>query len=84
VVVWGRRLPDGLAGRRVLLDPDGRTHRRYGATAEALYLIRPDGCVGLRAQPAAADVLARYLGRLSGRAADVPQPAAASPTGTSR
>ena len=85
VVVWGRRLPAGLAGRRVLLDPDGETHRRYGATAEALYLVRPDGYVGLRAQPAAADVLARYLGRLSGRAADdVPQPAAASPTGTSR
>jgi hypothetical protein len=69
----------------VLLDPDGETHRRYGATAEALYLVRPDGYVGLRAQPAAEDVLARYLGRLSGPAApDVPQPATASPTGTSR
>ncbi|SDY93126.1 2-polyprenyl-6-methoxyphenol hydroxylase [Geodermatophilus africanus] len=83
VVVWGRRLPAGLAGRRVLLDPDGETHRRYGATAEALYLVRPDGYVGLRAQPAAEDVPARYLERLSGRAAaDVPQPATASPTGT--
>ena len=83
VVVWGRELPAGPAGRRVLLDPDGATHRRYGATAEALYLVRPDGYVGLRAQPASEEVLVRYLSRVLDRVgADVRQPAPASPTGS--
>jgi hypothetical protein len=84
-VVWGPQLPAELAGRRVLLDPDGETHRRYGATAEALYLVRPDGYVGLRAQPASEEVLVRYLRRVFDRAgADVPQPESATPTGSSR
>ncbi|MGY1681104.1 FAD-dependent monooxygenase [Geodermatophilus sp. SYSU D01176] len=81
VVVWGRQSPAGLAGRQVLLDPDGATHRRYGATAEALYLVRPDGYVGLRAQPASEEVVLRYLGRVLDRVGgDVPQPAPPSPT----
>jgi hypothetical protein len=73
VVVWGRQLPTELAGRRVLLDPDGETHRRYGATAEALYLVRPDGHVGLRAQPASEEVLVRYLGRVFDRSVPAPR-----------
>jgi 2-polyprenyl-6-methoxyphenol hydroxylase-like FAD-dependent oxidoreductase len=36
----------------VLLDPQGKLHDAYGAGAECLYLIRPDGYVGYRAQPA--------------------------------
>jgi 2-polyprenyl-6-methoxyphenol hydroxylase-like FAD-dependent oxidoreductase len=85
VVVWGPQLPAELAGRRVLLDPDGETHRRYGATAEALYLVRPDGYVGLRAQPASEEVLVRYLRRVFDRVgAGVPQPAPTSPTGSPR
>jgi hypothetical protein len=84
VVVWGRRPPAGMAGRRVLLDPDGETHRRYGATAEALYLVRPDGYVGLRAQPAAADVLERYLGLVLDRVGGDSQHASTSPAGEAR
>jgi hypothetical protein len=85
VVVWGPQLPAELAGRRVLLDPEGETHRRYGATAEALYLVRPDGYVGLRAQPASEEVLLRYLGRVLDRAGgEVPRPAPTSPTGSPR
>ncbi len=84
VVVWGRRLPAELAGRRVLLDPDGETHRRYGASAEALYLVRPDGYVGLRAQPASEEVLVRYLGRVLARVGADLHPAAASPAGSAR
>jgi 2-polyprenyl-6-methoxyphenol hydroxylase-like FAD-dependent oxidoreductase len=85
VVVWGRQLPTELAGRRVLLDPDGETHRRYGATAEALYLVRPDGYVGLRAQPASEEVLLRYLRRVLDRVGgEVPRPAPTSPTGSPR
>ena len=68
-----------------LLDPDGRTHRRYGATAEALYLVRPDGHVGLRAQPASEEVLLRYLGRVFDRVgAGAPEPAPPSATRSSR
>ncbi|WP_448612255.1 FAD-dependent monooxygenase [Geodermatophilus sp. URMC 60] len=84
VVVRGRQSPTELAGRRVTLDPDGATHRRYGATAEALYLVRPDGHVGLRAQPASEEVLVRYLGRVLDRVGADVRPAPTSPTGSPR
>ena len=48
----------------VLLDGSGTLHRLFGARAEALYLVRPDGYVGLRGQPAKEDPLLVYLGRL--------------------
>ncbi|HRI71169.1 MAG TPA: FAD-dependent monooxygenase [Polyangium sp.] len=46
---------------QVLLDPDNAIHRRYGATKECLYLIRPDGHVGFRSQPADKVSLVAYL-----------------------
>lgn len=46
-----------------LLDPDGALHARYGAGAECLYLIRPDGYVGYRAQPIDVDRLRAELAR---------------------
>jgi 2-polyprenyl-6-methoxyphenol hydroxylase-like FAD-dependent oxidoreductase len=46
------------------LDPEGQLHARFGAGAECLYLVRPDGYVGFRAQPAAEDPLVRYLARV--------------------
>ena len=84
MVVWGPQLPAQLAGRRVLLDPDGGTHRRYGATAEALYLVRPDGYVGLRAQPAAEEVVVPYLERVLDRVGGDSRPASTSPAGSAR
>jgi hypothetical protein len=45
----------------VLLDPEGEIHQRYGARSECLYLIRPDGHVGYRGQPADGDKLLAYL-----------------------
>ena len=48
----------------VLQDGSGTLHRLYGARAEALYLVRPDGYVGLRGQPAEEEPLLEYLGRL--------------------
>ena len=50
----------------VLPDPTGDLHRRYGADAACLYLIRPDGYVGYRAQPPDAEKLRAYLCRVFG------------------
>ena len=55
--VWGW---DGI----VLVDPDHEVHKTYGAKAESLYLVRPDGYVGFRGQPVAAEPLVEYLDRL--------------------
>jgi 2-polyprenyl-6-methoxyphenol hydroxylase-like FAD-dependent oxidoreductase len=46
----------------VLLDAGGALHRAYGADGEVLFLIRPDGYIGFRCQPAAAGPLESYLG----------------------
>ena len=48
----------------VLLDTDGALHRRYGAGAECLYLVRPDGYVGFRSQPVDAGALVAHLDRI--------------------
>ncbi|MDP8953161.1 MAG: FAD-dependent monooxygenase [Actinomycetota bacterium] len=48
----------------VLLDPDHEAHKLYGANAESLYLVRPDGYIGFRSQPAEEEPLLRYLNDL--------------------
>jgi 2-polyprenyl-6-methoxyphenol hydroxylase-like FAD-dependent oxidoreductase len=48
----------------VLLDAQRELHKIYGSRAETLYLIRPDGYVGFRSQPAREDRLLDYLGKL--------------------
>ena len=45
----------------VLLDPDGDLEKRYAATTECVYLIRPDGYIGYRSQPADEAKLMDYL-----------------------
>ncbi|WP_448616640.1 FAD-dependent monooxygenase [Modestobacter sp. URMC 112] len=64
VVVPGGHRPCGLDGVDVLLDPDRDAHRRYGAAAESLYLVRPDGYIAFRSQPAAAGPVLDHLARL--------------------
>jgi hypothetical protein len=49
------------AQERVVLDASKAMHRRYGAGSECLYLLRPDGYVGFRSQPAAWKVLEEHL-----------------------
>jgi 2-polyprenyl-6-methoxyphenol hydroxylase-like FAD-dependent oxidoreductase len=64
-------LPDTLA-RAILVQPEDRgwadpgdaLHDRYGARDGALFVIRPDGYVGLAARPADMAPLNRYFGRL--------------------
>ncbi len=48
----------------LLLDPRRELHKLYGAGASALYLIRPDGYIGFRSQPAAERPLLDYLGQV--------------------
>jgi 2-polyprenyl-6-methoxyphenol hydroxylase-like FAD-dependent oxidoreductase len=53
--------PDLDLDAEVISDPEHALHNRYGAGKECVYLIRPDGYVGYRAQPAAAGTLHEYL-----------------------
>jgi hypothetical protein len=54
--------PQDLVGAHsVLLDPEGDLHGRYGARGECVYLVRPDGYIGYRSQPATWEKLEAYL-----------------------
>ncbi len=46
---------------RLVYDDEGILHHRYGGRSECLYLIRPDGYVAYRSEPADADRLIEYL-----------------------
>lgn len=64
VVVPASTRPEALAADiPVLLDTDGEIHRRFGARSECLYLVRPDGYVGYRCQPADEHRFTAYLDR---------------------
>jgi 2-polyprenyl-6-methoxyphenol hydroxylase-like FAD-dependent oxidoreductase len=68
IVVSTDEVPEQLEWNgSVLLDGTGALHELYGAGAESLYLIRPDGYVGLRGQPASAEPLLEYLDRVLSR-----------------
>jgi 2-polyprenyl-6-methoxyphenol hydroxylase-like FAD-dependent oxidoreductase len=64
IVVPRAERPRELAEERVVLDPQGALHACFGAGAECLYLVRPDGYVGFRSQPADGEALEAYLTRL--------------------
>lgn len=44
----------------LILDPQQDLHQQYGAAAESLYLIRPDGYIGFRSQSLEAEPLLHY------------------------
>jgi 2-polyprenyl-6-methoxyphenol hydroxylase-like FAD-dependent oxidoreductase len=61
-VVPRRERPEGFAfDGPVLLDPDAEIHASFGCGSEGLYLIRPDGYVAFRSQPADLEAFAHYL-----------------------
>jgi 2-polyprenyl-6-methoxyphenol hydroxylase-like FAD-dependent oxidoreductase len=68
VIVFGGKTPAELvaaaAAGRVWLDPEGKLHARFGAGSECLYVVRPDGYVGFRSQPADQAALERSLARV--------------------
>jgi 2-polyprenyl-6-methoxyphenol hydroxylase-like FAD-dependent oxidoreductase len=59
----------------VLLDPEGEVHRAFGARGECLYVLRPDGYVGYRSQPARLGLLEVWLTRVFGEGAAGPREA---------
>jgi 2-polyprenyl-6-methoxyphenol hydroxylase-like FAD-dependent oxidoreductase len=62
LIVGADSAPEGLEREdSVLLDGSRSLHELYGASAESLYLVRPDGYVGFRGQPAEAEPLIEYL-----------------------
>lgn len=62
VIVPKTERPERIADDvTVVLDAEGKAHARYGASAECLYLVRPDGYIGFRSQPADFLELERYL-----------------------
>jgi hypothetical protein len=48
-------------GGKAYTDADDTTHHKYGADRQCLYLIRPDGYVGFRSQPADVESLMEHL-----------------------
>jgi 2-polyprenyl-6-methoxyphenol hydroxylase-like FAD-dependent oxidoreductase len=59
------RIPSDLdLNGELIADPERALRDRYAADSECLYLVRPDGYVGYRAQPASAGALREYLSSL--------------------
>ncbi len=57
-----RRSKGRVAGVNLILDSDRHAHRGYAATAESLYLVRPDGYIAFRSRPATSQPVLEYLG----------------------
>ncbi|EYF00247.1 FAD-dependent monooxygenase [Chondromyces apiculatus] len=58
-------LPTDLPrGTSMILDPEGPLHRAFGAYSSCLHVVRPDGYLGYRCQPADAERLGAWLDRI--------------------
>ncbi len=63
-IVPGKQLPaEADDGDSAWLDPAGALRRFLGARRPALALVRPDGYLGYRGQPASWERLVEYMGR---------------------
>jgi 2-polyprenyl-6-methoxyphenol hydroxylase-like FAD-dependent oxidoreductase len=63
-VVTRNALPGEDASDQLLCDPTGALHERLGADRPSLYLVRPDGHLGLRAEPPSPKALQAHLRRI--------------------
>jgi hypothetical protein len=59
----GEDVAGSTANFPVWLDAAGKLHEKLAATHNTLILVRPDGYVGFRCQPADGAALTEYLGR---------------------
>jgi hypothetical protein len=63
LIVPANSLLAGTNGASVWLDPGGSVRQLLGARESALAVVRPDGYLGYRGQPAAWEGLRAYLDR---------------------
>lgn len=56
--------PDSPYFASIYIDKDFRMHKDFGAVKASLYLIRPDGYIAFRNQPAKNDDLIQYLSKI--------------------
>ena len=64
-IVAGKEIPETIDwDGHILLDKQRMVHERYGATADCLYLIRPDRFIGYRSLPPRQDKLEKYLTKI--------------------
>ena len=63
-VVTRKEVSVGAVPEELLHDPTGALHERFGAARPSLCLVRPDGHLGLRAEPPSLDVLEAHLRRI--------------------
>ena len=64
VLIHMNKLPFTLDRQiSVIQDDEGELHQRYGAHSHCIYLIRPDGYIGYRFQPAKLELFLKYCDR---------------------
>ncbi|HNB21802.1 MAG TPA: FAD-dependent monooxygenase [Candidatus Melainabacteria bacterium] len=64
LILATEKMPSLRFPGKVFLDPDLAVHQTYCADSECLYLIRPDGYIGFRGQPAKLGPLEDHLNKL--------------------
>ncbi len=64
LIVASDKMPSLRFPGKVFLDPDLAVHHTYCADSECLYLIRPDGYIGFRAQPAKLGPIEDHLNKI--------------------
>lgn len=64
LIVASEKMPSLRFPGKIFLDPDLAVHQTYFADSECLYLIRPDGYIGFRGQPAKIGPLEDHLNKI--------------------
>ncbi|MBX9949124.1 MAG: hypothetical protein K2Y39_08170, partial [Candidatus Obscuribacterales bacterium] len=64
LIVASDKMPSLRFPGKVFLDPDWAVHQTYFADSECLYLIRPDGYIGFRGQPAKIGPIEDHLSKI--------------------